>query len=523
MSCPIAFSRTRATKSLTTLKLTSASSSARRTSRIAASTSASLIRPRPVRLPSVVAQALAEGVEHGPIGTPVQVVDRRVGRGSRRRAGWCASSDAPRRAQCSAGSAGTRPGRWSGRAAPTHRDAGQTGAPLCCALVRNPFASPLWQQPRLRPGLGGRQHLDLRVAHHPHRAAAGRDPDAGCRARSRSPSCAAWTSPRHSSSGWWPVPGSIGCGGARCSSGRISGGPCCSARSRSRSCSGRSPLWQLIAVAGLAAVLTTFFDAADNAYLPTIVERERLVEANSALAASGSVAEFAGFGISGFLVQLLTGPITIVIDAVTYLVSAVLLLTVRTPEAPPPPRSEREPVLDEIRHGLRLVRARPGAPGVRRGPDAHVDAVGRLRRDVVPLRARGAQRRARRSIGIIAGVGGASSFIGAVVATRSTTALGRRSGRDRRDAARGARATCSSRWRRRACRWSPSRSCSWQQLVADSAITVYDVTETSVRQSLVAGPRAGPRHLDLPGRVGRRHSSSRRSARACSPRSSACG
>jgi MFS family permease len=80
---------------------------------------------------------------------------------------------------------------------------------------------------------------------------------------------------------------------------------------------GALALWQLIAVAGLVAVLTTFFDAADNAYLPTIVERERLVEANSALAASSSVAEFAGFGISGLLVQLLTGPITVVINAVT--------------------------------------------------------------------------------------------------------------------------------------------------------------------------------------------------------------
>ena len=85
--------------------------------------------------------------------------------------------------------------------------------------------------------------------------------------------------------------------------------------------------WQLLVVAALAAVLTTFFDAADNAYLPTIVERERLVEANSALAASGSVAEFAGFGISGILVQLLTAPITIAINAVTYLVSALLLWT----------------------------------------------------------------------------------------------------------------------------------------------------------------------------------------------------
>src|SRR4030095_4415067 len=92
---------------------------------------------------------------------------------------------------------------------------------------------------------------------------------------------------------------------------------------------GTLQLWQLIAVAGFAAVLTTFFDAADNAYLPTIVERERLLQANSARAASGSAAEFAGFGISGFLVQLLTGPITIAINAVTYVLSALLLFSVR--------------------------------------------------------------------------------------------------------------------------------------------------------------------------------------------------
>ena len=97
-------------------------------------------------------------------------------------------------------------------------------------------------------------------------------------------------------------------------------------------------LWQLIAVAALAGILTTFFDAADNAYLPTVVERERLVEANSALAASGSAAEFLGFGISGILVQAISGPLTILVDAITYVVSAILLLGIKTPEAPPPPR-----------------------------------------------------------------------------------------------------------------------------------------------------------------------------------------
>ncbi len=76
--------------------------------------------------------------------------------------------------------------------------------------------------------------------------------------------------------------------------------------------------WQLLVVSASAAVLTTFFDAADNAYLPTIVERERLVDANGALAASGSASEFLAFGVSGFLVQVLTAPIAIAIDAVSY-------------------------------------------------------------------------------------------------------------------------------------------------------------------------------------------------------------
>ena len=113
--------------------------------------------------------------------------------------------------------------------------------------------------------------------------------------------------------------------------------------------------WQLLVVSGLAAILTTFFDAADNAYLPTIVERERLVDANGALAASGSAAEFMAFGISGFLVQLLTAPIAIAIDALSFVASALLLGSIRRREAPPPPPEDREPVLDEIREGLRLV------------------------------------------------------------------------------------------------------------------------------------------------------------------------
>jgi MFS family permease len=252
---------------------------------------------------------------------------------------------------------------------------------------------------------------------------------------------------------------------------------------------GTLALWQLIVVAGLAAVLTTFFDAADNAYLPTIVERERLVEANSALAASGSVAELAGFGISGFLVQLLTGPLTIVINAITYLISAVLLLSVRRTEAPPPRREDREPVLDEIRLGIRLVRHDPvlrafvGAQMLMSmlwgvfGATWFLFALRELA--VSPT-----------MVGVIAGVGGASSFIGAVVATRATRRWGVG------PVAIGAMllAALGNLLIPLAPAGLPLVAILfllWQQLVADSAVTVYDVTETSVRQSRVADRELG--------------------------------
>jgi Na+/melibiose symporter-like transporter len=116
---------------------------------------------------------------------------------------------------------------------------------------------------------------------------------------------------------------------------------------------------QLVVVAFLAAVLTTIFDVADRSYLPTVVPRAQLVGANSALTASGSVAEFSSFGIGGFLINLFTAPIAIAIDAVSFVFSAVLLGTIRRPEPPPNPAEHREPVLREIREGVRIVARSP--------------------------------------------------------------------------------------------------------------------------------------------------------------------
>ncbi len=122
---------------------------------------------------------------------------------------------------------------------------------------------------------------------------------------------------------------------------------------------GALTLAHLIVAAFLAAVFTVFFDAASTAYLPSIVARARLVTANSALSATASVSEFTGFGISGILVQLLTAPIAIAVDAASFIASAVLLATIRRPEPARPAATDREPVLREIREGIDEVARRP--------------------------------------------------------------------------------------------------------------------------------------------------------------------
>lgn len=247
--------------------------------------------------------------------------------------------------------------------------------------------------------------------------------------------------------------------------------------------------WQLLIVAALSAVLTAFFDAADNAYLPTIVERDQLVPANSAIAASGSAAEFAGFGISGVLVQILGGPITMLIDAVTYLVSAFLLLTIRKEEAPPPPVADREPVLDEIRHGLRLVRHDPILRAFANAQMllAALWGIFGATWTLFVIQELGLGPAA---IGLIAGIGGASSFLGAIIAARTTDRYG--VGR----IAVMAMLMCAlgNLFIPLAPAGLPLVALAClilQQLIADSAMTVYDITEVSVRQSIVPDRELG--------------------------------
>jgi MFS family permease len=124
---------------------------------------------------------------------------------------------------------------------------------------------------------------------------------------------------------------------------------------------------QLYVIAFLVGVLTMFFDVAYHSYLPSLVRREELVEGNSKLTASASVAEVGGFGLSGWLVQWFTAPIAVLIDAVSFLFSALFVGLIRTPERnaarlsfeTPTPAGERQNVWQEMAEGAVAVARDP--------------------------------------------------------------------------------------------------------------------------------------------------------------------
>jgi predicted MFS family arabinose efflux permease len=92
---------------------------------------------------------------------------------------------------------------------------------------------------------------------------------------------------------------------------------------------------QLYIVALLMGFLSAWFDAAYQSYLPSLVDREHLIEGNSKLNVSNSAADVAGPALAGFVIQVLNGAVAIAIDAFSFLVSGVSLLLIRKPEPPP--------------------------------------------------------------------------------------------------------------------------------------------------------------------------------------------
>ncbi|MDB5494052.1 MAG: transporter, partial [Phenylobacterium sp.] len=72
-------------------------------------------------------------------------------------------------------------------------------------------------------------------------------------------------------------------------------------------------LGQVFAAAALVAAASALFDIADHAYLPSLVGRDRLTEANARIGATESLAEMGGPALAGLLFQWLTAPVAVAV------------------------------------------------------------------------------------------------------------------------------------------------------------------------------------------------------------------
>ena len=121
---------------------------------------------------------------------------------------------------------------------------------------------------------------------------------------------------------------------------------------------------QLYVVGFVAGTLTVLFDVAYQSYLPALVERDQLVDGNGKLEISRTIAQTAGPAIGGGLIGVLTAPLAIIIDAVSYGLSALFVLLIRRREPAPDPHVDehgrrRGNLLSEVREGLRYVLGSP--------------------------------------------------------------------------------------------------------------------------------------------------------------------
>jgi MFS family permease len=115
---------------------------------------------------------------------------------------------------------------------------------------------------------------------------------------------------------------------------------------------------QLFVVAALTGLATVVFQVAYLSYVPALLDRDDLAEGNAKLQGSGAVAQVVGPGVGGLLVQAFRAPFALVVDAASYLVSAVAILAIRVREPKREPAAHRS-LRREIAEGLRYVAADP--------------------------------------------------------------------------------------------------------------------------------------------------------------------
>lgn len=252
-------------------------------------------------------------------------------------------------------------------------------------------------------------------------------------------------------------------------------------------------LIQLGVVAALVCMATVLFDIADHAYLPVIVPSGNLVAANSKREAVDALAEISGPPLGGVLVQWLTAPFALAIDACSFVVSALLIgrIRAREPLYDRPDASRRAAgasLLREAREGFTLVWRHPLLR-----PLFLSGAIGTFFLSfIAPLYTLFGLETLHLSpgvLGLVIGCGGVGAFVGAATAS----AVVRRIGPGRATLAAFLLGGLAQLFIPLAPA-DPLAGAAFliaSQLLGDGLITIHLITETSLRQQAVAVNQLG--------------------------------
>ncbi|HSI96970.1 MAG TPA: MFS transporter, partial [Gaiellaceae bacterium] len=185
-------------------------------------------------------------------------------------------------------------------------------------------------------------------------------------------------------------------------------------------------LWQLFVVAFLVGTCTVFFDVAYQSYLPSLVERDQIIEGNSKLVFSHSAAQVGGPGLGGGLVELLTAPYAILADAISFLASGLFVLRIRKPEERPQVAlvdGRRPSQWTDLKEGLRFVLGHPNLRA-QAGCTATSNFFSNVAFAIFLVFAVRELRLSAGLIGIVFSIGSAGSLLGAVTAKRISNRFG---------------------------------------------------------------------------------------------------
>ncbi len=178
----------------------------------------------------------------------------------------------------------------------------------------------------------------------------------------------------------------------------------------------------MFAVAFTAGVFTAFFDIAYQAYLPVLVKRNQLLDANSKLETSRSSSQVAGPSIAGIVVDLMGAPLALLANSISFLGSAVFLLRVKNRENVDRENANKS-IVAEIRDGLRIVLKNPILRGIA-GCTSTGNLFGSMFFALVMLFMVESLELNATWIGVVFAVGAIGAVVGALVSSRIVAAIG---------------------------------------------------------------------------------------------------